>query len=88
MKNVFASLVFGAAFVAGAAHAGDFSESRYPVIDNAVSPVQQNLIVDQSDTNDTSYPAILTRSTESRADVKRDLAAYQAENPTDEYVGD
>ncbi|HBP30805.1 MAG TPA: hypothetical protein DD666_15465 [Advenella kashmirensis] len=88
MKNVLASLLFGAAFVAGAAHAADFSESQYPFPENAVSPVQQNLIVEQSNTSDSSYPAILVRSTDSRADVQRDLAGYQAEHPADEYMGD
>ncbi|MGO1767792.1 hypothetical protein CAP48_04035 [Advenella sp. S44] len=88
MKNVFASLVLGAAFIGGAAHASGFSESQYHFPENAVSPVQQNLIVEQSDTNDTSYPAILVRSTDSRANVQRDLAAYRAEHPADEYLGD
>src|SRR5690606_39859880 len=88
MKIVIASLLFGTAFAAVAAHAAEFSESQYSFPENAVSPVQQNLIVDQNDTNDTSYPAILVRSTDSRADVQRDLAAYQAEHPADEYLGD
>ena len=88
MKNVFASLILGAAFIGGAAHAAGFSESQYGFPENAVSPVQQNLIVDQTDTNDSSYPAILIRSTNSRADVQSDLAAYQAQHPADEYLGD
>jgi len=88
MKNVLASLLFGAAFATGAAHAAGFSDSQYGFPENAVSPVQQNLIVEQSDTNDSAYPAILIRSTDSRADVQRDLTAYQAEHPADEYLGD
>ena len=88
MKNVFTSLLIGTAFVAGAAHATDFSETQYPFVKNAVSPVQQNLIVDQNDTNDSAYPAIRIQSSASRADVRQELATYQAQNPADLYSGD
>ena len=88
MKNVLASVLVGAAFVAGSAHAAGFGDSQYPFPENAVSPVQQNLIVDQSGTSDSSYPAIRVQSTDSRANVQRELADYQAAHPTDEYLGD
>lgn len=88
MKNVVASLLFGAAFVAGAAHAADYVETGYPFVQNAVSPVQQNLVVEQNDPRDSAYPTVRVQSTESRAEVQRDLTAYQAQHPEDEYLGD
>lgn len=87
MKNVLASLLFGAAFVAGAAHASnayEFSDTTYPDITNFVSPVQQDIVADQSNTTDTSYPAIIVRSTKSHADVMNELAAYRAANPDEQ----
>lgn len=84
MKNVLASLLFGAAFVAGAANAYDFSDTSYPEIENAVSPVVQDIVADQSNATDTSYPAIIVRSTKSHADVMNELAAYRAANPDEQ----
>lgn len=87
MKKVFASLLFGATFVAGTANAVDFSESRYPFPEKAVSLVQQNLVVEQKDSSESAYPSIRMRSTANRADVLRALAVYKAAHPIDEYRG-
>ncbi len=88
MKNVVASLLFGAAFVSGAAHAADYAETGYPFVKDAVSPVQQNLVVEQNDPRDSAYPTIRVQSTETRTSVERDLAAYQTQHPDDDYLGD
>ena len=84
MKSVFTALLIGATFAAGAAHAS--SESSYPFPANAVSPVQENLVVEQNSQRDSAYPVIRVESTSHRSDVQRDLAAYQAAHTTDEYI--
>jgi hypothetical protein len=85
MKKLSTALFIGAAFVAGAAHAS--SESSYPFPDNAVSPVQENLIVEQNSEQNSAYPVIRVKSTSNRSEVQRDLAVYQAVHTTDEYIG-
>ncbi len=85
MKKVFTTLLISASFAAaGAAHAS--SESAYPFPDNAVSPVQQNLVVEQDTMSNNAYPAVLVRSTANRSDVLRDLAAYRDANRVDEHL--
>ncbi len=86
MKKVLASLIFGAAFVAAAANAADVSENNYPNVEHAVSPVQQNLVVDQSGVRDSAYPRVRSESTENRSEVQRELAAYNQQHPVDEYL--
>ncbi len=83
MKTLPTALFIGATFVAGAVHAS--SESAYPFPDNAVSPVQENLIVEQNSEQDSAYPVIRVKSTNERSDVQSDLAVYQAAHTTDEY---
>ncbi len=85
MKKLSTALFIGAAFIAGTAHAS--SESSYPFPDNAVSPVQENLIVEQNSEQNSAYPVIRVKSTNNRSDVQRDLAVYQAAHTTDEYIG-
>jgi len=87
LKKVFFSFVTGLAFAAGTANATDFSESHYPFPEHAVSHVQQNLIIEQIDSNESAYPRTVVRSSISRDEVLRDLAAYTRTHRVDEYRG-
>lgn len=83
MKNLFATLLIGTSVVAGTAHANflSLSESNYPFVENAVSPIQENLIVEQSFQSDSDYPTIRTESTKTRAEVRQELLEYKRSHP-------